>query len=486
MSYPPQGPPYQQYGAPPPGHSPQPGYGQPPGGPPPGQYAPPGQSPYPPQQQYAPPPPGQQYGAPSPGYGSAPPTGQYGVPPAQHYPPPGPPGPYGAPPQSGPGGYPPQAGGHPPYQQQQQPPYGQPQGQYPPQHGMQQPGMHQPGIPQPGMQQPYGGGAPGGYAQPTPPSPGYAPGQMAGGDATQDVDILFKAMKGFGTDEAALIGVLAKRDPLQMALIRSTFSHRHGKSLESRIESETSGYFRDGLMALVRGPLEQDVYNVHRSIKGAGTKETLLNDVILGRSNADLNAIKQEYQRVYYRPLEKDVKDDLSAKTERLFSMILAGRRAEESTPVYPQEVDQDVTALHRATEGKVGTDQITVCQIIATRSDGQLRAIVHAYEQKYHIALEKVILKAFSGHMEDALVLMLRAAVDRPMHDAMLLEDAMKGMGTKDDLLVNRVVRCHWNRQHMEQVKGAYRVKFGKELGARIRGETKGDYEKLMLACVG
>ncbi len=86
---------------------------------------------------------------------------------------------------------------------------------------------------------------------------------------------------------------------------------------------------------------------------------------------------------------------------------------------------------------------------------------------------------------MEDALLMMLRGATDRAMRDAMLLEDTMRGMGTKDDLLLNRVVRCHWDRAHMQQVKAAYRHRYGRELAARIQGETHGDFERLLLACI-
>lgn len=43
---------------------------------------------------------------------------------------------------------------------------------------------------------------------------------------------------------------------------------------------------------------------------------------------------------------------------------------------------------------------------------------------------------------MEDALLFQLRSAVDKYMHHATLLEDAMAGAGTKDYLLVSRVIR--------------------------------------------
>jgi len=87
---------------------------------------------------------------------------------------------------------------------------------------------------------------------------------------------------------------------------------------------------------------------------------------------------------------------------------------------------------------------------------------------------------------MELALLQQLHTGTDKAMRDAMLLEDAMAGLGTKDHLLVNRVVRIHWDRNHLLQVKGAFQHKYHKSLAHRIKGETSGDYERLMIACLG
>ena len=86
---------------------------------------------------------------------------------------------------------------------------------------------------------------------------------------------------------------------------------------------------------------------------------------------------------------------------------------------------------------------------------------------------------------MEDALLYQLRHACDPHMHRAMLLEDAMAGVGTKDHLLVSRIVRFHWVRADVLEMKAAYRKWKGRDLAKRIKGETSGNYEKLMLACI-
>jgi annexin A7/11 len=81
----------------------------------------------------------------------------------------------------------------------------------------------------------------------------------------------------------------------------------------------------------------------------------------------------------------------------------------------------------------------------------------------------------------------MVRRACDRIMSDAVQLEDAMAGFGTKDVLLVQRVVRVHWDRAHLDQVKRAYTHRYKKDLIQRVNGEIHTDkhYEALMVACL-
>ena len=86
---------------------------------------------------------------------------------------------------------------------------------------------------------------------------------------------------------------------------------------------------------------------------------------------------------------------------------------------------------------------------------------------------------------MEDALLLLLARAQNRALAEAARLEESMAGMGTKDVLLVQRIVRCHWDRNLMNAVSTEYKKKYGRDLVKRIEGETRGDYERLMVACV-
>ncbi|OJI98750.1 hypothetical protein ASPVEDRAFT_25603 [Aspergillus versicolor CBS 583.65] len=432
-------------------------------------YPPPSQYP-PPQQGYYPPGPGPQHNAP-------PPHSQHGYPAPGQYPPPG--GPPPGPPPPGPQGYgapyPPNGPGHPQG-------FGGPPQQYGYQGGYAPPPPPQGFPPQPGPQPGYGGPPP--FATPSaPPSPGYIPGQTAIGDFRREADALRKAMKGFGTDEKALVQVLSKLDPLQVASVRATYSSHIRRDLYADVKSETSSYFRQGLLAIIDGPLHHDAASARDAVQGAGTKEWLLNDILLGRSNADLNAIKSTYNQIYHRSIERDVDDDLSFKTKTLFSHVLRAARSDETKQVNYPALQSEAQHIHSATASRMVNNADEVSAIFARSSNNELKALSHAFQQRYHVSLETHIEKEFSGHMKDALLHMLRTALDPAMRDAINLEECMKGMGTKDERLVVRVVRVHWDRQHLANVKAAYKHKYKQDLLQRVKGETSGDYQRLLIA---
>ncbi|KAH8827713.1 hypothetical protein DL96DRAFT_1600037 [Flagelloscypha sp. PMI_526] len=474
--YNPSQPPYAAYGQ-------NPGYA-----PPQGQYyappaPPPGHSPYP---QYSQGPAPTAYGAPPQGH-YAPPT----APPSGHYPPPsGPPGQYA--PQ-----YPPPGA----------PPHGQYAPQYPPAHGQAPhpaPSGHPPsqfGGYNPSYSAPPAHSGPQQYTHAHDqliylgvpiPDPLAPPNTftLPGFDPTPASEGVRRATKGFGTDEGALIQILAPLDGLQMAAVSQKFNASYGKGLTAVLESEAGGYFKEGLRGLSLGPIGYDVALLGSALDGIGTKENLLTELLMGRSNAELRHLTNAYNRSKGKDaLLSKVKGDLSAKTERLFVMALSATRRPDNEPVDHLLVQQDVEKLYKAGQGKLGTDEITFCEILTNRSYPHITALTVAYPQKHHKSLPKVIKSEFSGHMKEALLHIVVGCKSKRIgyglgvwRDMKLIEAAMKGMGTKDQQLVWRLCRGHWDRARFHQIKNAYREKYRKDLERRVDGETSGDYKKLMV----
>lgn len=306
---------------------------------------------------------------------------------------------------------------------------------------------------------------------------------MSAGDLSVDADALRAAMKGFGTNQKVLISILCKADPLAIERLKDTFSKRLGRDLKKDIISETSGNFENVLVALVHGPLKQDVYAIRKALKGAGTDEAILDDVLLGRSNADLLAIKQAYSAEFKgRSLEADVRDDLSGDVRALYNIVLTASRPEENVPITADAINQTVKDLHHAM-GTLMPNAAVVSRIFARHSHHQLRQIKQQYDLQFKSVLERTVESKFSGHIKAALVAILQSAVDPIKRDVEGLENAMKGWGTKDTHLVERLVRIHWDRNRMQQVKAMYRGIYHKELADRVKGETSGDYKAALVA---
>jgi len=296
----------------------------------------------------------------------------------------------------------------------------------------------------------------------------------------KQIEAIYKAMKGFGTDEKALIKAIAPQDGPTIDAIRQQYSHG---DLIKKLESEVSKNFGTAVIATAWGPAGSAAFFANLAIKGAGTKESMLTEAITGKSPAELASIKNLYQQVYHRPLAADVKGDLSQKTEDLFVMMLEGRRPDEWVQPNPQQASHDAATIYTAFRG-LGTDQRPVCELLTRSNDAQIRAIAYEFERA-HGPLIQAIKKEFSGHMKDALLYLVEGAQDKAKRDARLLEDSMAGFGTKDELLISRVVRIHWDRMHLEAVKAAYKQMYRKDLAKRIEGETSGDYRDMLVALV-
>lgn len=323
-------------------------------------------------------------------------------------------------------------------------------------------------------------------AVPVPPSLGYDPDQRAPGSAIAEADALRKAMKGWGTDEGALIKILSKPDPLQMALIRHTYTDKHGRDLEKDVKSEVSGQFEDLLIALVTGPLGHDVRHLKDALAGLGTNETALNDVLIGRSNADLRAIKYAFVSKYQKSLLDEVKSDLSGKTEKFFEMLLTASRPEPGTYFDAAAVDADVREIHQATQAKTGTDELGMSAVFINAPDAKLPAIAQAFEARYHKSLEKVIKEEFSGHLKAVFLAMLEHAKDPVRYHATRVAECVRADSPDQKRLIYWIAHLHWNRPYWDNVKACLRRELKVDVGSRILSIVPaGDVQKCLMALV-
>jgi len=304
-------------------------------------------------------------------------------------------------------------------------------------------------------------------------------------ETVKAVEGLHKAMKGLGTDDKALINLLCARSAADVAQLVHSYKAHYGKPLEEDLKKEVSGNFGKLISRLAMGQVQADVVDLHDALypgkAGAEPKHDELIEILTGRTNAELKAIKEAYQTTYDIPLIDAVKTNLKGDFQQFFVVLLAAARDEAN---HNSNVNADIDALFKAGTGKFGTDEDTFISIINNRGVSHLQKVFEAYEARYKMPIDKVIKKEFNGPIETALLQQVRLIQDRAGAVARQLEDSMAGIGTREDQLTRLVVRYR-DPAVMNVVEAAYEKEYKKSLIKRIEGETSGHYKQALVAII-
>jgi hypothetical protein len=186
---------------------------------------------------------------------------------------------------------------------------------------------------------------------------------------------------------------------------------------------------------------------------------------------------------LYGKSLEVAVGDELSGDEKRLFVGLMQGAKNESGQGL---SLEVDLDQLYRAGEGKkLGTDEANFIRLFTTRSDVALKSLFEAYEAKYGKSISQVIKSEFSGTIERMLLLLVEIIQNRPQYLAKRFENTMAGLGTKDERLISMAVRYR-EPALMSAIKREYQALYKKSLVEKIKAETSGDYEKLLVQIVG
>ncbi|KAJ8974827.1 hypothetical protein NQ317_019494 [Molorchus minor] len=185
-------------------------------------------------------------------------------------------------------------------------------------------------------------------------------------------------MKGFGTDEKAIINVLARRVNAQRLQIEVEFKTLYGK------------------------------YSV--------------------------------LFPVYHRSLESDLKGDTSGTFKRLMVSLCNACR-DESMVTNPDAARADAQALPRAGELRMGTDESTFNMVLGQRNFAQLQLIFQEYLNITGHDIEKAIDNEFSSDSKKGFLAVIRSIKNQPAFFARQLNKSMKGLGTNDRQLIRLVV---------------------------------------------
>ncbi|XP_053277742.1 annexin A3a [Pleuronectes platessa] len=253
------------------------------------------------------------------------------------------------------------------------------------------------------------------------------------------------------------------------------------ESLEDEMEREAPSTQSEG--ACIKDKLgfnaEEDAEALKGAMKGFGTKENILVEILTQRSNKQRQLIREAYEKLTGETLIHDLESETRSSMEDVLVALV-------STPA-----EFDCHEVMRAMKGAGSKDSILI-DIFASRTNAQIRALNAVYLKETENLLVQDLRKEVSGDFGKALLLLNEAkrdestSVDRSMarKDANDLHEASeKKWGTDESKFIE--ILCGRSISQLRQICVEYKKLSDKSLQESIESEMTGELEELLVAIV-
>lgn len=225
---------------------------------------------------------------------------------------------------------------------------------------------------------------------------------------------------------------------------------------------------------------KDDAVALRKAMKGLGTNEKTLIDVLTQRSSGQRQLICKAYQE---EAPGKTLVEDLEGDNHGHFEDLLVAL-------VTPPAI-YDCQEVTNAMKG-VGTKDSVLIEIFATRSNKQIKEISDCYLKQTEKKLTLDLKKETSGEFAKAILILAEGKRDentqvdaaKAKEDAKTLYNAgEKKWGTDESKFID--ILCQRSIPQLRQTLVEYKNISGKSLQESIEGEMSGDLEELLVAIV-
>ncbi|XP_072997147.1 annexin-like protein RJ4 isoform X1 [Typha latifolia] len=298
----------------------------------------------------------------------------------------------------------------------------------------------------------------------------------------EDAENLRKAFQGWGTDEKAVIAILAHRDAAQRKEIMLAYEEKYNENFIKRLESELSGDFERAVYRWMFEPVEREAIMANIAVKSKTVDYQVIIEIACVNSPNDLLAVKQAYQMRYKRSLEEDIASHTTGDFHRLLFALMSTYRY-DGEEVNANLAKSEAKILHDAiTKGTYNHEE--VIRILCTRSKAQLNATFNHFKDEYGISITKALSCETPNDFALALRSAIRCIADPHKYFVKVLRNALNKSGIDEDALT-RVIVMHAEKDFKE-IKERFEKRSNATLEHAIGKETSGDYKAFLLALVG
>uniref|UniRef100_A0A3P9HWK5 Annexin n=1 Tax=Oryzias latipes TaxID=8090 RepID=A0A3P9HWK5_ORYLA len=294
-------------------------------------------------------------------------------------------------------------------------------------------------------------------------------------DPTHDAARIDAAIKTKGVDEQTIIDILTRRSCQQRREIAFEYERMAKKDLSSALKGALSGSLEALMLGLMKSTAQFDASELRASMKGLGTDEEVLIEMVCSRGEEELMEIKKEYREMFKKEVEKDIAGDTSGNFAKLLLALVQVPSVRLLSP--PQ-------SLYEAGVKRKGTDVTTWISIMSQRSVPHLQKVFERYKSYSPYDIKESIKKEVKGDLEKSFLTLVECFENRQLYFANRLNDAMKSKGAKEKVLTRIMVsRCEVD---LMKIRTEFKKHHRRSLYQTIAEHTKGDYQKALLSLCG
>jgi len=303
-------------------------------------------------------------------------------------------------------------------------------------------------------------------------------------DPEEDAQALHKAFhKRIGIKEEVVIEIITGRSNAQRLELMEVYKGCFGEDMMDRIEKIRRDNLRRVIKGLCRSPEEYAARELRKAMKGIGTDEETLLEIICTKTNEQLETIKEKYDEIFDRDLESDVESETRGDFKCLLVACLAAQREEGIDSIDEDSAIEEAQELFDAGEDRWGTDEGVFTMILARRSWLQLRVIMKKYEEIAGSTLEEAIESECSGDLRKGYKAIVRLANNPGYYYARQIYKSLKGLGVDEEDVFRYIIST--SETILENVKTEFLEMKDYQLSAAIDKNFRGDCKDCLLAIV-
>ena len=275
------------------------------------------------------------------------------------------------------------------------------------------------------------------------------------------------------------INIICNKTNKERLEMIESYKKQFNRDLVADIESEFSFNFKKTVIALFQDPITYDCFSLNNAMKGITTNEDTIIEIIVTRSKSYINQIKEKYIKLFGKSLYEELSSKLSGDIKTVILTIFLGARSENKNPD-KKDCEEKADQLYSAGEKIIGTNEKVFFDILTKASIEEIILIDKIYKMKYRHGLIYAIDKEFSFNMNKFLTTIVMSSINPSEYFARRVNYAVKGLGTKDTLLIRIIVTR--SEIDMPQIIKEYKKVYNKDMIEDIEDDTSGDYKRILV----